>query len=70
MNSGDVLEILQSRGELSLPMKVEDLSRHEGRSSRADYRALNMLRTPGGKVRRRKPATPSANIQTQFRPAA
>ncbi len=34
---------LESGGELSVPMEVEDLSRYEGRSSRAYYRALNML---------------------------
>ena len=34
---------LESRGELSVPMEVDDLSRYEGRSSRAYYRALNML---------------------------
>ncbi len=34
---------LEARGEVSVPMEVEDLSRYEGRSSRAYYRALNML---------------------------
>ncbi len=33
----------QSQGALSLTMEVEDLSRYEGRASRAYYRAANML---------------------------
>ena len=43
MEHASLLRKHQSRGELSLTMEVEDLSRYESRSSRAYYRALNML---------------------------
>ena len=46
-------------------MEEEDVLRYEGRSSRAYYRALDTLTTPG-----RPPIAPSQQItiQTQFHP--
>ena len=43
MEHASLLRKHESRGELSLTMEVEDLSRYEGRSRRAYYGALNML---------------------------
>ncbi len=43
MEHASLLRKHQSQGALSLTMEVEDLSRYEGRASRAYYRAANML---------------------------
>ncbi len=43
MEHASLLRKHQSQGEVRLTMEVEDLSRYEGRASRAYYRAANML---------------------------
>ncbi len=43
MEHASLLRKHQSQGAVSLTMEVEDLSRYEGRASRAYYRAANML---------------------------
>ena len=43
MEHASLLRKHQAQGALSLTMEVEDLSRYEGRASRAYYRAANML---------------------------
>ena len=43
MEHASLLRKHQAQGEVRLTMEVEDLSRYEGRASRAYYRAANML---------------------------
>ena len=65
MEHASFLRKHQSQGEVRLTMEVEDLSRYEGRASRAYYRAANMLMKLQAARQKRQPQQHDDELQKE-----